>query len=347
MFGITASEDNKPQGTWETKALKMVHLFSTHVPHQYRQRHAIIAWTIEEHRENITSTELLITKRFTSILFWHATLKKKIFEKNIIVFANGMRPKIWYLRSGSRKNRRKWTSAPSSWQKLRKDGGMWHKLAATLCWNSEALITGLPNRRNLPELDIGQFYITKNGSSQKCTEYSEPWKSQDTRLRAMFIDHVKIWPVTGIEVIEWLWKCRYRGTCEVSGTNLKPQARCKAVPKPKSLYRLDLVNENGCLSGQRERTTWIMKSETFPSTSCVFCDTEAVMKLTEQYHGQTFCRSWKILGILQIGTRKIGLKRAKPTTRYIRALQGYSPAVATNPNFLCNRYRSIGRNICL
>ena len=76
------------------------------------------------------------------------------------------------------------------------------------------------------------------------------------------------------------------------------QARFEAVSKPK------LVSIG---FSQRERVVIPSKAtnKLFPSASCVFCDTEAVMKLPEQYDGHTFCHSWKML---KIGTKKNGLK---------------------------------------
>ena len=43
-------------------------------------------------------------------------------------------------------------------------------------------------------------FMEGNGSTPVCREYSEPRNSQCSRIQAILIDHVKIGPVTGIEV---------------------------------------------------------------------------------------------------------------------------------------------------
>ena len=57
-------------------------------------------------------------------------------------------------------------------------------------------------------VDIGQFFITNdsvvdgNSSTLLCREFSEPRNSQTSRFQAVLIAHVKIGPVTDIEVSE-------------------------------------------------------------------------------------------------------------------------------------------------
>ena len=112
------------------------------------------------------------------------------------------------------------------------------------------------------------------------------------------------------------------------------QARFEAVSKPK-LVSVGL--------SQRKRVVIPSKAKNklFPSASCVFCDTESVMKLPEQYDGHTFCHSWKMpkIGTKKNGIDALGRSTDKPRKEYcgertvtIRALQGHSHGVAINPN---------------
>ena len=97
-----------------------------------------------------------------------------------------------------------------------------------------------------------------------------------------------------------------------------------------------------------------MNSETCPSTSHVFCDTEVVTKLTEQHDGHTCCSSQEMLRKLKIGTKKNGstysvvppknpewsIVRTKTerftTFVHCKAAGMVSPSIPTCS--LCNRY---------
>ena len=88
--------------------------------------------------------------------------------------------------------------------------------------NRETLIHRASERAAFARtVENGQFYITNesvmdgNSSIPSCTEHSEPRNSQILRLQAILDDHVKIGPVTGIEVFNQI--CRNFG-CRSTST---------------------------------------------------------------------------------------------------------------------------------
>ena len=72
-----------------------------------------------------------------------------------------------------------------------------------------------------------------------------------------------------------------------SSSSWRPRAHTQGE---QARARLDLVNETDCNLGKR-RDNRIATSNTCPTTLRVFCDTKAVMMLTEKRHGHAFCHS--------------------------------------------------------
>ena len=106
------------------------------------------------------------------------------------------------------KTKSKSITNPSNWLR-RKKSKQCNKLEATRWFNSQRITRrwfgNLPNRQHMPD---GHFYSTNesvrdgNSSTPLCREYSEPRNSLSSRINAALIDHVKIGPVTGIEVLK-------------------------------------------------------------------------------------------------------------------------------------------------
>ena len=159
-----------------------------------------------------------------------------------------------------------------------------------------------------------------NSSTPRRREYSEPRNSQNSTLRAMLIDHVKIGPVTEIDV------CESAGALvkevQVASRNMKilgayltrcwaahntiypsryftpkimepcfrlslPAAGDQAMPKPR-IMSVGFSHRKWRIILATKRF-WIQMH--FQTIHKYFYDTEVVMKLTEQHDGHTFWHS--------------------------------------------------------
>ena len=112
------------------------------------------------------------------------------------------------------------------------------------------------------------------------------------------------------------------------------QARFEAGSKPK------LVSVG---FSQRERVVIPSKAKNAlsPSASCVFCDTETVMKLPEQYDGHTFCQEDAEDRNKEEWIEALGRSTDKPRKEYC-ALQGHSHGVVINLNLFSLKQIPLG-----
>ena len=163
------------------------------------------AWTLEKTKENITSKEHTERRRFPSTPCWQATnfVFTTAFES-----CETAKSVLAPRRSGEEKEidfdpeqLTRITQKERNVSQVRGDSML--KLTA----NRETLIHRASDQAEFSRtVDIEQFFITNdsvvdgNSTTPRCSEYSEPRISQNSRLRAMLLDHVKIGSVTEIEV---------------------------------------------------------------------------------------------------------------------------------------------------
>ena len=105
-------------------ALQMVDI------HNLSSDRVIIAWTVEEEEEEIATSKVHCTRRFSSRSCWQA-----IYYVFTIESASGMIPNLWYLHRRSEEEEQT-DLDPEQLTKNKKKRGKCHKLEATRCKNS-------------------------------------------------------------------------------------------------------------------------------------------------------------------------------------------------------------------
>ena len=140
------------------------------------------------------------------------------------------------------------------------------------------------------------------------------------------------------------------GRQQAQATGKHSPVTYQAVPKPK-LMSIGFSQRNWKILVATARQKGTVNSETCPSTSRMFDDTEVVMKLAEQYDGDMFLTTLEDAEQTLTGTKKIGLTISRSTDKprmeyfedqhgtiiFIRALQGHSHGFAINPQLFSLR----------
>ena len=200
----------------------------SHFPPDISSHRAIIAWTVEEwmktwpclrcFRQQKASHQYHIGKQFTMYL-----------QSNL--------PMVWDWKSDTnntnsgrrRANRSRTRPVDIDYATTAYNDTSSRRLAATHRESRNDDSKKLPNRQYLPERwRMDKFYITNESvmdgksSTPLCRDSSEPRNShQSSRFQAALTDHVKIGPVTGIEVFKlagiWGLKYKYRHNQEIRG----------------------------------------------------------------------------------------------------------------------------------